>query len=154
MATRLADKVIERAEKIIEHKTPSVEQIQDVVEDVLLESRYKKTAKAYIIYRDQHEKMRQITSTAQIDLVDSYLGDLDWRVRENSNMGYSLQGLNNYIASEVSRNYWLNKIYPEEIREAHIHGDFHVHALNSISVYCVGWELMSLLREGFRGVPG
>ena len=154
VATRLADKVIERAEKIIEHKTPSVEQIQDVVEDVLLESRYKKTARAYIIYRDQHEKMRQITSTAQIDLVDSYLGDLDWRVRENSNMGYSLQGLNNYIASEVSRNYWLNKIYPEEIREAHIHGDFHVHDLNSISVYCVGWDLMSLLREGFRGVPG
>lgn len=97
---------------------------------------------------------REIISKAQIDLVDSYIGDLDWRVKENSNMGYSLQGLNNFIAAEVSKNYWLDKIYPKEIGAAHRAGDFHVHDLSLLSVYCVGWDLMDLLREGFTGVPG
>lgn len=91
---------------------------------------------------------------SHIDLVDSYIGDLDWRVKENSNMGYSLQGLNNYIASEVSKTYWLNKIYPENIGNAHKSGDMHIHDLGQISVYCVGWDLLDLLREGFTGVKG
>lgn len=87
-------------------------------------------------------------------LVDSYLKQLDWKVNENSNMSYSIQGLNNYIASEVSKNYWLNKIYNEKIRNAHLSGDIHIHDLNIISVYCVGWDLKDLLMEGFKGVKG
>lgn len=154
VAKTLAKRVVTRAEKEIKDKIPTVEQIQDVAEAVLLASSYKKTAKAYIIYRDQHEKIRELTEVSHIDLVDSYLGDLDWRVKENSNMGYSLQGLNNYISSEISKTYWLNKIYPREIGEAHKSGDMHIHDLGLLSVYCVGWDLMDLLREGFRGVPG
>lgn len=153
-AEKLAEKVVEELEEKQLKRSPTVEIIQDIAEDVLLASRYKQTAKAYILYRDQHAKLREITSKAQIDLIDSYIGDLDWRVKENSNMGYSLQGLNNFIAAEVSKNYWLDKIYPKEIGAAHRAGDFHVHDLSLLSVYCVGWDLMDLLREGFTGVPG
>lgn len=95
-----------------------------------------------------------LVTKAHIDLVDSYLGDLDWRIKENSNMGYSLQGLNNFIASEVSKTYWLDKIYPQTIGDAHKHGDMHIHDLGLIAVYCVGWDLMDVLREGFKGAPG
>ena len=91
---------------------------------------------------------------SNISLVDNYLKQLDWQVNENSNMSYSIQGLNNYIASEISKNYWLNKIYPADIRNAHINGDIHIHDLNIISVYCVGWDLKDLLTEGFTGVKG
>ncbi len=87
-------------------------------------------------------------------LVEKYLNKLDWKVNENSNMDYSIQGLNNYIASEISKKYWLNKIYTPEIRNAHIKGDIHIHDLNIISVYCVGWDLKDLLMEGFTGVKG
>lgn len=153
-AERLAAKVLAEAADQITTKTPTVEQIQDIVEQILLASKYKKTAKAYILYRDQHDKLRQITADFQTDLVDNYIGELDWQVRENSNMGYSLQGLNNYIAGEVSKNYWLNKIYPAEIRDAHKSGDFHIHDLSLLSVYCVGWDLKDLLMEGFTGVKG
>ena len=89
-----------------------------------------------------------------IQLVENYLSQLDWRVNENSNMSYSIQGLNNYIASEVSKNYWLNKVYTPEIKSAHVNGDIHIHDLNIISVYCVGWDLKDLLTEGFCGVRG
>lgn len=154
VAKKLADRVITRAEAELTKKIPTVEQIQDIVEQVLLASSYKKTAKAYILYRDQHEKMRELAEASHIDLIDSYIGNLDWRIKENSNMGYSLQGLNNFISSEVSKTYWLNKIYPHEIAEAHKSGDMHVHDLNLLSVYCVGWDLMDLLREGFKGVKG
>ncbi len=152
-ANALTAKVIVRAEREIPVKVPSVEQIQDIVEEVLLDSRYKATAKRYIIYRDQHKKIREIADATHIDLIDQYLSRLDWRVNENSNMDYSLQGLNNYVSSEVSKTYWLNKIYSPEIGQLHKHGDMHVHDLNLVSVYCVGWDLMDLLREGFTGVP-
>jgi ribonucleoside-triphosphate reductase len=152
-ASRLTKKVIARAEKEIAVKVPSVEQIQDIVEEVLLDSRYKTTAKAYIIYRDQHKKIREIADGTHVDLIDQYLARLDWRVNENSNMDYSLQGLNNYISSEVSKTYWLNKIYSPEIGRLHTSGDMHIHDLNLVSVYCVGWDLMDVLREGFTGVP-
>lgn len=89
-----------------------------------------------------------------IKLVDDYLKKLDWQVKENSNMTYSIQGLNNYIASEISKNYWLNKIYTPEIKHAHENGDIHIHDLNIISTYCVGWDLKDLLTEGFTGVDG
>jgi len=153
-AATLTAKVMTKAAEIITAKIPTVEQIQDVAEDVLLASRYKKTAKAYIIYRDQHEKLRTLTSDSHIKLVDSYLEKLDWRIKENSNMGYSLQGLNNYISSEVSKNYWLDKIYPKEIAIAHRAGDMHVHDLSLLAVYCVGWDLVDLLQVGFKGVSG
>ena len=91
---------------------------------------------------------------ANVALVESYLKQLDWKVNENSNMAYSIQGLNNYIASEISKNYWLNKIYPADIKNAHLNGDIHIHDLNIISVYCVGWDLKDLLTEGFKGVRG
>lgn len=154
IAERLTLKVLSLAEEIIKDEIPTVEEIQDVVEEVLIGSPYKKTAKAYILYRDQHTKIREISAKANVDLVDQYLEKIDWQVQENSNMTFSLQGLNNYIASEISKVYWLNKIYPPEIRNAHINGDFHIHDLNSLSVYCVGWDLQDLLIEGFKGVPG
>jgi Oxygen-sensitive ribonucleoside-triphosphate reductase len=124
------------------------------VERVLLDSPYYKTAKAYILYREQHAQIRQITTKASIDLVEDYLQKLDWKVKENSNMCYSLQGLNNYISSDVTSEYWLNRIYPPEIRRAHKNGDIHIHDLSLLSVYCVGWDLKDLLIEGFKGVAG
>ena len=132
----------------------TVENVQDIVEEVLLASPYRRTAKAYIIYREQHARIREMLSKADVDLIDNYLGQADWRVRENSNMAYSLQGLNNYISGEVSKVYWLNKIYPTEVREAHDSGALHLHDLGQLSVYCVGWDLQDLLRSGFKGVAG
>ncbi|MBL7178376.1 MAG: ribonucleoside triphosphate reductase [Desulfobacteraceae bacterium] len=154
VAQRLTVRVLNLAQQVTGEKIPTVEEIQDIVEEVLLSSTYRKTAKAYIIYRDQHAKMREITNKASVDLVDQYLNKTDWRVNENSNMAFSLQGLNNYVSSEVSRVYWLNEIYSPKIREAHLEGDFHIHDLNLLSVYCVGWDLFDLLGEGFRGVWG
>ncbi len=154
IARDLTKKVLELTYKRIDGAIPEVEQVQDFVEEVLLDSRYKKTAKAYILYRDQHKKIREITNTSSVDLMDQYLAKLDWQVKENSNMAYSLQGLNNYVASEISKVYWLNKIYPAPIREAHSSGDFHLHDLSILSVYCVGWDLFDLLMSGFTGVPG
>ena len=151
-AQQLTEEVLSRLPL---QETPiHVEEIQDVVEDVLLSSPYKKTAKAYIIYRDQHAKMREIARQRGIDIVESYLSKVDWRVNENANMSFSLQGLNNYIASEVSKTYWLYKIYPKEVRDAHTSGDFHIHDLNIIAPYCVGWDLSDLLLRGFGGVAG
>jgi ribonucleoside-triphosphate reductase (formate) len=134
--------------------TPKVEEIQDIVERVLLDSPFYKTAKAYILYREQHAQIRKIATRANVDLVNHYIEKLDWKIRENSNMSYSLQGLNNYISSEVTSEYWLNSIYPPEIRQAHAEGDLHIHDLNLLAVYCVGWDLMDLLRQGFKGVEG
>jgi len=153
-AHRLMIQVLSIAQQTIS-KIPTVEEIQDIVEDVLLSSPSRRaTAKAYIIYRDQHAKMREIKAGMGVDLIDQYLGKLDWQVNENSNMAFSLQGLNNYLSSEISKIYWLNKIYPPEVRNAHMNGDFHIHDLNIISVYCVGWDLHDLLRQGFRGAHG
>ena len=120
----------------------------------MIDSKFKKTAKAYIIYRDQHKKLREITSNAHVDLIDKYLENLDWKVNENSNMGYSLQGLNNYVSAEITKTYWLDKIYTSKIGQAHKEGDLHIHDLNLLSVYCVGWDLTDLLQEGFTGVAG
>jgi ribonucleoside-triphosphate reductase len=135
-------------------KPLTVEFVQDVVEETLITSPYRRTAKAYIIYRDQHARIREMVSRADLDLIDAYLDKLDWRIKENSNMAYSLQGLNNHISSEVSKIYWLNKIYPAEIREAHDNGALHLHDLGLLSVYCVGWDLQDLLLVGFRGASG
>ena len=153
-AVELTDKVLGVLETRNQKRLPSVEDIQDIVEDALIDSKFKKTAKAYIIYRDQHKKLREITSNIHVDLIDKYLGNLDWKVNENSNMGYSLQGLNNYISAEITKTYWLDKIYTSKIGKAHKEGDLHIHDLNLLSVYCVGWDLTDLLQEGFTGVAG
>ncbi len=153
-AKKLTLKVLNLASQIIKERIPSVEEIQDIVEEILLSSPYKKAAKAYIIYRDQHAKLRELSNKFNLNLVEQYLNKEDWQVRENSNMSFSLQGLNNYISSEISKIYWLNKIYPLKIRKAHLNGDFHIHDLGLLSVYCVGWDLKDLLLEGFRGASG
>lgn len=153
-AVELTDKVLGVLETRNQKRLPSVEDIQDIVEDALIDSKFKKTAKAYIIYRDQHKKLREITSNVHVDLIDKYLENLDWKVNENSNMGYSLQGLNNYVSAEITKTYWLDKIYTSKIGQAHKEGDLHIHDLNLLSVYCVGWDLTDLLQEGFTGVAG
>ncbi|MDR2850248.1 MAG: ribonucleoside triphosphate reductase [Verrucomicrobiota bacterium] len=153
-ARRLTLKAVTLIHSLRDTLALTVENVQDIVEEVLLASPYRRTAKAYIIYREQHARIREMVRKADVDLIDSYLARADWRVRENSNMAYSLQGLNNYISSEVSKVYWLNKIYPAEVREAHDNGALHLHDLGLLSVYCVGWDLQDLLRSGFKGVAG
>ncbi|MEK9182565.1 MAG: ribonucleoside triphosphate reductase [Patescibacteria group bacterium] len=153
-ARKLATRAVKIALKQIVGRDPSVEEIQDIVEQVLMRSKFKKVAKAYMIYRQQHAEMRAFATSASLGLIDGYLEKKDWQVKENSNMGFSLQGLNNYIFSEISKTYWLNKIYPKEIRDAYENADLHLHDLGTLAVYCVGWDLMDLLTEGFRGVSG
>jgi len=137
-------------------RTPAVEEIQDLVEHKLIEMGFADTAKAYILYRDQHAKMREARALLKdiIEIVDDYVGKNDWRINENSNMDYSLQGLNNYISSSVISKYWLSKIYPQEIMKKHDEGSFHVHDLGLLSVYCCGWDLQQLLVKGFQGAFG
>jgi ribonucleoside-triphosphate reductase len=154
VAQRLTIRVFNLALQVYAKRLPTVEGLQDIVEEVLLTSPYKKTAKSYIIYRDQHSKIREIASVFNVDLVEKYLAKRDWKVNENSNMAYSLQGLNHYISSEISQAYWLNQVYPNEIRDSHLNGDMHLHDLGSISVYCVGWDLYDLLLQGFQGASG
>ena len=153
-ALRLTVRVLELAQTLQLPDPPDVENIQDVVEEVLLGSPFRITAKAYILYREQRTHLRRIKTKANVELMEGYLNKMDWRVRENSNMGFSLQGLNNYISSDITAEYWLNRIYPDEIRTAHVSGDFHIHDLSLLSVYCVGWDLADLLRSGFKGISG
>jgi anaerobic ribonucleoside-triphosphate reductase len=155
-AAELTDKVITILEKELKRsEIPSVEQVQDVVEKILIEDGHAKTAKAYILYRKQHQDMREIGGLLKdIDVVDDYLSMLDWKVSENSNMSYSLQGLNVYATDSIVSHYWLNKIYPPEIGEAHTWGDYHIHDLGTLGAYCVGWDLKDLLLLGFKGVAG
>ena len=134
---------------------PDVEEVQDLVEKVLIENGHAKTAKAYILYRKSHEELRDVKGLFDtIEVVDDYLSLDDWMVKENSNMGYSLQGLNNYVATKIVTNYWLRRIYPEAIRKSHEDADVHIHDLGTLGAYCVGWDLKDLLSVGFQGVAG
>jgi anaerobic ribonucleoside-triphosphate reductase len=134
---------------------PTVEEIQDLVEKRLIENGRAQTAKAYILYRKQHQDMRELAALlSSSDLVDQYLEIEDWRVKENSNMSYSLQGLNNYLSSTVIAKYWISRIYPKKIADAHFSGDIHVHDLGVLGPYCVGWDVSDLLLTGFGGVSG
>lgn len=153
-ARKLTLRVLTLAHELRLGPLPEVEEIQDIVERVLLDSPFYKTAKAYIIYREQHSQIRNLVTKANVDLVEHYIQQLDWKIKENSNMCYSLQGLNNYISSDVTSEYWLNRIYPPEIRSAHKNGDLHIHDLSLLSIYCVGWDLRDLLIQGFKGVEG
>ncbi len=136
-------------------KPPTVEEVQDMVENVLFLHQEFAAVKAYILYRHQHRNIRDAREMfSNIDLVDSYLHLEDWRVKESANSSYSLQGLNQHISTLVSAQYWLNRIYPPEISDAHKSGVMHIHDLGFLSVYCVGWDLEDLLISGFTGVAG
>jgi anaerobic ribonucleoside-triphosphate reductase len=157
------DKVLELADKVVDiadtlypgNEIVTVEQIQDLVEKVLVKNGHYKTAKAYILYRNQHQLMRQADLLLSNNkIIADYLEKNDWRIKENSNMTYSLQGMNFHIASLIVSQYWLQQIYPPEIREAQMSGDFHIHDLGILGVYCVGWDIRDLLMEGFKGVRG
>tara|TARA_Y100000310_G_scaffold140092_1_gene139431 strand:- start:2310 stop:4367 length:2058 start_codon:yes stop_codon:yes gene_type:complete len=142
-------------EKYRKLEVPEVEDLQDLVEKVLIEEGHAKVAKAYILYRKSHEELRNVKGLFDtIEAVDDYIGLNDWMVKENSNMGFSLQGLNNYISTKIITNYWMRRIYPESIRCAHENGDIHIHDLGTLGAYCVGWDLKDLLITGFRGVRG
>ncbi|MFA6919131.1 MAG: ribonucleoside triphosphate reductase [Patescibacteria group bacterium] len=156
LANELSDKVVRMLNtKFHPRSIPAIEEIQDAVEEVLIKENFVKAAKAYIIYREQHSRLRDMKKLLDSnDIIEGYLKQLDWRVKENANMAYSLQGLNNHVASAVSSHYWLNKIYPPEIRQAHVDGNIHLHDLQILAVYCCGWDLQALLRLGFGGVPG
>ncbi len=146
--------------KVMKHKftdsLPSIEQIQDIVEQVLISANYFATAKAYILYRDQRNRMRT-DKKVMVDVessINEYLEKLDWRVNANANQGYSNGGLILNVSGKVTANYWLSHVYPAAVGEAHRNGDFHIHDLDMLAAYCAGWSLKNLLHEGFNGVPG
>jgi anaerobic ribonucleoside-triphosphate reductase len=147
--------------KVLRHRfskgvLPAIEQIQDVVEQVLISANYYKTARAYIVYREQRGKLRQDHKTL-VDVassVNEYLEKADWRVNANANQGYSLGGLILNVSGKIIANYWLSHVYPQAAGEAHRNGDFHIHDLDMLSGYCAGWSLRMLLQEGLNGVPG
>ena len=151
----LAEQVI----KVLRHRfagaiVPTIEQIQDVVEQVLISSNYYKTARSYIVYREQRERQRQDKKVAidAISSINEYLDRSDWRVNANANQGYSLGGLILNVSGKVVANYWLKHVYTPEIGQAHLNGDYHIHDLDMLSGYCAGWSLRTLLSEGFNGV--
>ena len=146
--------------KVLKYKfaesLPSIEQIQDIVEQVLISANYFVTAKAYILYRDQRNRMRA-DHKVMVDVessINEYLEKLDWRINENANQGYSNGGLILNVSGKVTANYWLSHVYPSNIGEAHRNGDIHIHDLSMLAAYCAGWSLKNLLHEGFNGVPG
>ncbi len=146
--------------KILTHRfdqqTPEIEKIQDIVEQVLINENYFKTARAYILYREKRGEARRDKKN-MVDVVmavNEYLDKLDWRVNANANQGYSLGGMILNISGKMIANYWLNRVYPEYIAMAHRNGDFHIHDLDMLSGYCAGWSLRTVLNEGFNGVPG
>jgi len=154
---KIADKVNQLISiRFKEEEIPTVEQIQDIVEEALILEDEVEAAKAYILYREQRRRIREqeIVSEEAVDRIDNYLEKLDWEVRENSNMTFSLQGMNHYGVSYIVKKYWLNKIYPKEVREANEKGLFHLHNLDTLACYCVGWDLYDLLLKGFGGVSG
>jgi len=145
--------------KVLSHLTqgtPEIERIQDIVEQTLIAANHFATARAYIVYREQHKRLRQDKKTL-VDVagsVNEYLDRADWRVSANANQGYSLGGLILNTSGKMLANYWLSHVYPPEIGEAHRDGDLHIHDLDMLAGYCAGWSLRTLLHEGLNGVPG
>ncbi|HET7157834.1 MAG TPA: anaerobic ribonucleoside-triphosphate reductase, partial [Burkholderiales bacterium] len=137
-------------------RVPHVEDVQDVVERTLIDAGHLATARAYIVYREQHAKLREDRKTL-LDVGESmneYLDQRDWRVNANANQGYSLGGLILNVAGKVTANYWLSHVYPPEIGAAHREADIHIHDLDLLAGYCAGWSLRTFLAEGLNGVPG
>ncbi len=155
-----ADLLTQRVLKVLRHRfassDPTVEQVQDIVEQVLVEANHLRTFRAYVAYRDQHRRLRDTRKTL-IDVetsINEYVDRADWRVKANANQGYSLGGLILNVSGKVIANYWLSHVYPPEIGQAHREADFHIHDLDMLSGYCAGWSLRTLLFEGFNGVAG
>lgn len=139
-----------------DQKAPTVEEIQNQVEKVLIENRHAQVAKAYILYREKRTQARNTNALigATIDMFDNYLKDRDWAIKENANMSKSIAGLNNYVREAFTKSYWLNEIYPTDVREAHQCGAIHIHDLGFFGAYCVGWDIRSILVDGFTGAKG
>ena len=157
ISQKISDKVLSLLNRRFKKgETPDVEQIQDIVEEALMLEGLVETAKAYVLYREQRRAIREAAKVVDesSEKIDSYLKEVDWQVKENANMTFSLQGLNQYVGSYISKKYWLNKIYPKEIREAATNEDFHIHNLELLAPYCAGWDLYDFLTKGFGGVPG
>lgn len=155
-ATVLSEKVFEvLLRRFSKDEVPTVEDIQNIVEEVLIMEGFTDTARSYILYREKRREVRDALSQLEdsSEIIEKYIDELDWEVKENANMTYSLQGLNQHATSHISKKYWLNKIYPYEIREAAKNQDFHIHDLNLLATYCCGWDLQDLLLRGFGGVP-
>ena len=152
----LALKVTAEFEPKIKNNLVQVEDIQDSVENVLSKAGYADVAKAYILYRRQHEKLRNVKSTIldYKELVDSYVKATDWRVKENSTVTYSVGGLILSNSGAITANYWLSEIYDDEIANAHKNADIHLHDLSMLTGYCAGWSLKQLIKEGLGGVTG
>ena len=155
-AEQLTEQVVDILRLTFGDRCPGVEDIQDIVERVLIKNGHAKTAKAYILYREKRKSAREANALigATINMFSSYLSDKDWSIKENANMQKSVNGLNNYIREAFTKQYWLHEIYPEEVREAHISGDCHIHDLGFFGPYCAGWDLRQLLMQGFGGIPG
>ena len=156
ISKKVSDKVVEVLNRRFRNEEiPTVEQVQDIVEEILILEGLVDTARSYILYREQRRRIREAVAMMDesTDKIDKYIKELDWQIYENANMTFSLQGLNQYAIADVSKKYWLNKIYPKEIREAAFSEDMHIHDLESISTYCCGWDLYDLLKRGFGGVP-
>jgi len=157
LAEKLADEVEKKLKEAFPMGSiPEIEQIQDVVEEILVKSGNEKLAKTYIVYREQHHKLRE-DEKILLDVersMNEYLGGEDWRIKENANIGYSLGGLILGISGKVTANYWLNHIYPKEVGQVHTNGDAHIHDLSMFCAYCAGWSLRQLLEEGFNGIAG
>jgi len=152
----LALKVTSDFEPKVNDGLVNVEDIQDSVETVLVQAGYADVAKAYILYRRQREKLRNMKSTIldYKDLVDKYVKNIDWRVKENSTVTYSVGGLILSNSGAITANYWLSEIYDDEIAKAHKNADIHLHDLSMLTGYCAGWSLKQLIEEGLGGVPG
>ena len=152
----LADQVVKVLGRRFGGRALTIERIQDVVEQVLITADHFKTARAYIVYREQHRKLRRDLKTV-VDVetsINEYVNRLDWRVNANANQGYSLGGLILNVSGKVVANYWLNHVYSPEAGEAHRGGDLHIHDLDMLAGYCAGWSLKTLLQEGLNGVAG
>ena len=155
VAQVLAQDVYSRLEEEFSGKIPTVEEAQDIVEDMLIQYGYAETAKAYILYREKRREAREEKNVVvEVErAIREYLEKLDWSVNANSNQGYSLGGMILNTAGSVIANYWLSHIYPKAVGDAHRNGDYHIHDLDMFSGYCAGWSLRVLLEEGFNGVP-
>lgn len=156
LAEKLCQEVVEIASLQFSDTMVDVESMQDIVERVLIENGHARTAKAYILYREKRRGAREANALigATIEMFSNYLGDADWQIKENANAQKSINGMNNYIRETFTKQYWLHEVYPEEIRQAHISGDLHIHDLGFFGPYCAGWDLRQLLTNGFGGVPG
>ena len=156
LSKKLSNRVVELLDRRYKKRVPDVEDIQDIVEEVLILSDRVEIAKSYILYREQRRKIRETNLVVQEtgSALDQYLDEIDWEVHENANMAYSLQGLNHYAVTGLIKQYWLDRVYPKEIREANKSGDFHLHNLDCLGPYCMGWDLYDLLIKGFGGVSG